>query len=91
MNCDDIINHIKDFSCSLYSRDEWYRPLLDNLDFACIGEESAQWMEREFEEEEICKAVFDLGREKAPGPDGFPVAFFQIFWADTKEDILAFM
>lgn len=58
VNRDDIINHITDFFRSLYSRDEWDRPLLDNLNFACIREESAQWMDRVFKEGEIRKGFW---------------------------------
>ena len=48
-------------------------------------------MEREFEEEEVGQAVFDLAGDKAPGLDGFPMAFFQRFCGMMKKDILAFM
>lgn len=37
--------------------------------------------------EEIKKATFQLGSEKAPGPDGFPLIFFQRFWEMMKDDI----
>lgn len=36
-------------------------------------------------------AVFDLGGDKEPGPDGFPMAFFQRFSEVTKGDIMVFM
>ena len=39
-------------------------------------------------EEEIGVAVFGLGAEKSPGPDGFPIIFFQKIWDLVKEDIL---
>lgn len=37
--------------------------------------------------EEIKSAVFQLGRDKAPGSDGFPLRFYQTFWKILKEDI----
>lgn len=90
-NREDIIKHILDYFISLYSKDSWIRPLLDNLNFASIGNDKAIWLEKAFEEDEVCQAVFDLGGDKAVGPDGFPIIFFQRFWVDVKEDIMAFM
>ncbi|OAY62569.1 LINE-1 retrotransposable element ORF2 protein [Ananas comosus] len=37
--------------------------------------------------DEIKKATFQLGSEKAPGPDGFPLIFFQYFWETVKDVI----
>ncbi len=41
-----------------------------------------------FTEAEIKKATFQLGTDKAPGPDGFSMAFFQRFWEVIKEDLV---
>ena len=41
-----------------------------------------------FTEEEVRKAVFDLPRDKAPGPDGFSGAFFKECWEIIKDDIM---
>ena len=41
-----------------------------------------------FMEEEVRKAVFDLPRDKAPGPDGFFGAFFKECWEIIKDDIM---
>ncbi|OAY82668.1 LINE-1 retrotransposable element ORF2 protein, partial [Ananas comosus] len=40
-----------------------------------------------FTMEEVKKATFQLGGKKAPGPDGFPLIFFQHFWETVKENI----
>ncbi|XP_039120313.1 uncharacterized protein LOC120256691 [Dioscorea cayenensis subsp. rotundata] len=45
-------------------------------------------LERPFSMEEVKKAVFDLGSDKAPGPDGFPMMFFKIFWEIVKVEVL---
>ena len=45
-------------------------------------------MEREFEEEEVRKVVLAMEGDKAPGLDGFPIAFFQVCWEVVKEDIM---
>jgi len=33
-------------------------------------------LEKEFFEEEVWRAINELGKEKAPVPDGFNIAFF---------------
>ncbi len=40
-----------------------------------------------FSLEEIRAVVFKLGGDKAPGPDGFPLCFYQAFWETVKDDI----
>ncbi|XP_020110396.1 uncharacterized protein LOC109725565 [Ananas comosus] len=37
--------------------------------------------------DEVKTATFQLGSDKAPGPDGFPLVFFQTFWDVVKDDI----
>lgn len=38
---EDIINHITSFFTSLYSREDWTRPTVDNMRFASIRAEEA--------------------------------------------------
>jgi hypothetical protein len=38
--------------------------------------------------EEVRKAIFQIEHNKAPGPDGFPAEFYQIFWDTIKPDLL---
>ncbi|KAL5563761.1 hypothetical protein UlMin_033508 [Ulmus minor] len=38
--------------------------------------------------EEIKKAVFEIDREKSPGPDGYTGAFFQNCWGILKNDMV---
>jgi len=42
-----------------------------------------------FTEIEVKEAVFQMEHNKAPGPDGFPAEFFQVFWEIIKEDLMA--
>jgi hypothetical protein len=39
--------------------------------------------------EEVRKAVFQMEHNKAPGPDEFPVEFYQVFWEVIKNDLMA--
>ena len=71
----------------MYSKDQRNRPSLDNLDFDTLDLEEGQWLQRKFEEK-VRAAVFALAGDKAPRPDGFPMAFFQRFWSEVKEDVI---
>jgi hypothetical protein len=42
-----------------------------------------------FSLEEIHEAIFQMEHNKAPGPDGFPVEFYQQFWDIIKSDLMA--
>lgn len=77
---EDIITHVQEFFSSHYSKKGMVRSLLNKLEFASIVDENACWLERAFEEDEVRAAVvFDLGRDKAPRPDGFPYGLLPIF------------
>ncbi|XP_039143955.1 uncharacterized protein LOC120281092 [Dioscorea cayenensis subsp. rotundata] len=43
--------------------------------------------ERSFTIEEVKKAVFELGSDKAPDPDGFPMLFFKTHWEIVKVEV----
>jgi len=45
---------------------------------------------KDFTEDEVWKAISELENEKAPGPDGFNIAFFQHCWPIVKGEILEF-
>ena len=38
--------------------------------------------------EEIKAAMFGIGNEKAPGPDGYSSYFFKVAWSIVKEDVV---
>ena len=59
------------------------------LEFDRIGDMERVWLERKFEREEILQVVSDLEGDKAPGPDGFTMAFYQHCWRVVEKDVLA--
>ncbi|XP_026377838.1 uncharacterized protein LOC113272162 [Papaver somniferum] len=54
-----------------------------------IGDELVPDREADFTEEEVLHAISDLANDKSPGPDGFPILFFQKCWRFIKEDIMS--
>uniref|UniRef100_A0A2N9FK77 Transposase MuDR plant domain-containing protein n=1 Tax=Fagus sylvatica TaxID=28930 RepID=A0A2N9FK77_FAGSY len=69
------------------------RPLLDGMPFSSISAEDAEILD--FEEDEIHNVIKNFKGDKAPGPDGFPLAFYQACWSIAefilKEDHLPFL
>jgi len=43
----------------------------------------------EFSETEVTEAIFSMEHNKAPGLDGFPAEFYQVFWEVIKADLVA--
>ena len=62
---------------------------MEGLEFDRIGVMERDWLEWKFEREEILQVVSDLEGDKAPGPDGFTMAFYQHCWRVVGEDVLA--
>jgi hypothetical protein len=50
---------------------------MDNLAFDTLEAGEASSLELPFEEREVLEVVKGLNRNKAQGPDGFTLAFFQ--------------
>uniref|UniRef100_A0A2N9GWZ4 Reverse transcriptase domain-containing protein n=1 Tax=Fagus sylvatica TaxID=28930 RepID=A0A2N9GWZ4_FAGSY len=66
---------------------------LDKLDVMVeqrpLSEDKKTSLERPFEEEEVTGVVHGFVGDKAPGPDGFLVAFFQSCRTFVKSDLMA--
>ena len=61
---------------------------MDEVVFSSLSEEDVNWLDRSFEEDEVFRVVQDFNGDKAPGPDGFSMAFFQSCWSLLKTDII---
>jgi hypothetical protein len=88
-----ITDHIVQFYKILYFEQyqgrptRLFTPLMENLN--SIDEGEKVWLEREFGEEEVWEVVRKMKGDKAPGPDGFSMAFFQKCWEVIKKDMMA--
>ena len=81
---------VRAFKDQLTDPGGWH-PSMEGLDFNRIGDEDAAGLEEVFSEEEVLKALSDLNGDKAPGPDGFPIRFWQFCWDVVKEEIMGFL
>ena len=73
----------------LSSSNNWCPPFPD-LPFNLIGEDQAVKLEEMFTEEEILAAVVGLNGDKAPGPDGFSLAFWSFSWDFMRDEVMSF-
>ena len=85
---EDVVREITGFFHSLYSSENLCLGGIEGIDWQPIPLFLAEWLERPFEEEEVKKAIFECDGNKAPGPDGFTLEFFQSQWETLKEDIM---
>jgi hypothetical protein len=42
----------------------------------------------DFTGKEVREAIFQMKHNKAPGPDGFPIEFYHVFWSLIKDDLM---
>ncbi|RVW53516.1 LINE-1 reverse transcriptase-like [Vitis vinifera] len=72
----------------LLTEDMVWQADIGNIQVGCISQQDAECIEVPFEESEIHSALMEMNGDKAPGPDGFSVAFWQNAWAFAKEEIM---
>jgi hypothetical protein len=70
-----IRDHVVQFYESLFAEPLPWRPRMDNLAFDTLDAAKASSLELPFEEMEVLEVVKCMNRDKAPGPDGFSLAF----------------
>jgi CHAT domain-containing protein len=56
--------------------------------FSSIDDTDRNMLDLPFTEEEVLGVVKDMASEKALGPDGFSMAFFQCYWDIVKQDVM---
>ena len=72
---DDIKEGLVDAFQNILSAPGGWSPPFPDLNLNKIGIEEAASLEETFSENEIWIAISGLNSDKAPGPDGFPLAF----------------
>ncbi|KAK1305933.1 hypothetical protein QJS10_CPA10g01486 [Acorus calamus] len=78
---------VEHFSKAFARVRSWRPPWFDE-DLGRLPDHSLQSLEAEFGEEEVKAAVFGAEADKAPGPDGFGLRFYQEFWGTLKGDVM---
>ena len=80
---------VKAFKQQFSESPEW-KADIGGLSFNQICVQEAEMLETPFSEEEVLTALMEMNGDKASGPDGFSVFFWQRCWDFTKEEILEF-
>ncbi|RVX06963.1 Transposon TX1 uncharacterized 149 kDa protein [Vitis vinifera] len=70
------------------SEEPGWRADVEGLHFQCLSSSEAENLEVQFSEEEIQAALMGMNGDKASGPDGFTIAFWQSSWGLVKEEIM---
>ena len=61
---------------------------MDNLEFEVLSVDEVAGLEEPFEEREVREVIKGMDRDKALGPDGFSLAFYQDCWEVVKGDFM---
>ncbi|RVW54301.1 Transposon TX1 uncharacterized 149 kDa protein [Vitis vinifera] len=77
------------FKVLLSSSGDW-RPSISGLQLGTLDQLDANTLESPFTEEEVFNALLSCNGDKAPGPDGLSMAFWQFAWDFVKADVLCF-
>ncbi|RVX02656.1 Transposon TX1 uncharacterized 149 kDa protein [Vitis vinifera] len=72
----------------LLSKDQSWKSDIEGLQLKSLNHAEAEGLEQPFTEVEIHLALMEMNGDKAPGPDGFTVAFWQFCWEFVKEEIV---
>ena len=70
------------------SEDPGWRVDIAGLNLKRLNSCEAEVLEVQFTEEEIFAALMGMNGDKASGPDGFTIAFWQSRWELVKEEIM---
>ena len=86
----DIKEGLVDAFKNLLTAPTGWSPSLPDLDLNRIGIAEAVSLEETFSENEIWTAISGLKSDKAPSPDGFPLAFWSFSWDFVKDEVIGF-
>lgn len=82
-----ILEYYDQLFASQQPTEQDFSPVLDCVQ-PCVTDSMNALLDKHFTYDEVKKAVFDLSPSKAPGPDGFPVVFFQSSWETVQREVV---
>jgi hypothetical protein len=84
--------HITSDYKNLFSPSNNHSIVLDGTQIKDIPQVSAlenEFLTDDFLESKVRAAIFQMEHNKAPGPNGFPPEFYQVFWDLIKDNLMA--
>uniref|UniRef100_A0A0V0IXC5 Putative ovule protein n=1 Tax=Solanum chacoense TaxID=4108 RepID=A0A0V0IXC5_SOLCH len=88
-NPEVITKEIEKFYQRLYTETETWRPAGGCRADRRVSIEDNQMLQKEFEEQEIWECVKLCAGDKAPGPDGYTMAFYIHCWEVIKGEVIS--
>ncbi|KAJ9566561.1 hypothetical protein OSB04_002527 [Centaurea solstitialis] len=76
-----------DYFAAKFANPPSVRPSFVSPHFKKLDSEQSSLLERPITMDELKSAVLDCGSDKAPGPDGFTLAFYKSHWLTIKDDL----
>jgi hypothetical protein len=89
---EELKQHITSYYKNLFSKPDTTLIELEESnthDIPQVSDSENEILTANFTIEEVKKAVFNMEHNKAPGPDGFPAEFYQVFWEIFKFNLFA--
>lgn len=83
---ENLKKYITDFYKKLFGHPEEVTIALGLPDAPKISKNQTRALTRPFSMEELHREVCSMVHNKSPGPDGFPIEFYQRFWELRKWD-----
>lgn len=86
---EDITNEITQYYDTLFKTNSPRSQDIENIlieNEMQLSETSIQYLNKPFTQEKIKRAIFDIGKLKASGLDGFQAGFYQKYWDIVGED-----
>ena len=83
----EVRTRIADAFKQLLTEDLEWKADIGGLNLNQISHQEAEILAFPFSEDEVHSALMDM-KDKAPGSDGFTVAFWQCCWEFVKEEVL---
>lgn len=72
-----------------WDEEEVWQPTLDGVGFDTISQADSLVLESPFTKEEVLGVLGSMPGDKAPGPNGFSIAFLQHCWEVVKGEVMA--
>lgn len=84
----DILAYATNFYKELFGPVDLLPISLSQAVDCVLDDQDREMLNRDFSLEEIKNVVFSMAHNKASGPDGFPIEFYQRFWPIVCNDLL---
>lgn len=84
-----LMSFITNFYKTLFGSDGQSASISMNMeDFSKLREEDKNELIKVISKEEVKAVVVDMKKNRAPGPDGFPIEFYEHFWDLISPDLM---